>query len=169
MERTDEKIFLLGFVVMSISLQVKANQGEKNMDNISKIESRASIAVSKSDYKNYFTGGEVRIDMLYPQSDAKTHGGAYVIFESKARTNWHSHPAGQHIIVSSGVGYYQEWGKPIQVIKAGDVVWIPIGVKHWHGASKDIAMTHLVVTGANQDGKNVDWLEAVSDKQYTIN
>jgi quercetin dioxygenase-like cupin family protein len=92
-----------------------------------------------------------------------------VTFESKARTNWHSHPAGQHIIVSSGVGYYQEWGKPIQVIKAGDVVWIPIGVKHWHGASKDIAMTHLVVTGANQDGKNVDWLEAVSDKQYTIN
>ncbi len=136
------------------------------MNNISKIESRASIVVSKSDFKNYFTGAEVRIDMLYPQSDAKTHGGAYVTFEPQARTNWHSHPAGQHIIVTSGVGYYQEWGKPIQVIKAGDVVWVPINVKHWHGASKDIAMTHLVVTGANQDGKNVDWLEAVSDKQY---
>jgi quercetin dioxygenase-like cupin family protein len=150
-----------------MSLQVQANQGEKNMDNISKIESRASIVVSQSDFKKYFTGGDVRIDMLYSQSDAKTHGGAYVTFEPKARTNWHSHPAGQHIIVTSGVGYYQEWGKPIQVIKAGDVVWVPIGIKHWHGASKDIAMTHLVVTGADQNGKNADWLEPVSDKQYS--
>jgi quercetin dioxygenase-like cupin family protein len=150
-----------------MSLQVQANQGEKNMDNISKIESRASIVVSQSDFKKYFTGGNVRIDMLYSQSDAKTHGGAYVTFEPKARTNWHSHPAGQHIIVTSGVGYYQEWGKPIQVIKAGDVVWVPIGIKHWHGASKDIAMTHLVVTGADQNGKNADWLEPVSDKQYS--
>jgi quercetin dioxygenase-like cupin family protein len=162
-----KKICLISFLMIYMSLQVQANQGEKNMDNISKIESRASIVVSQSDFKKYFTGGDVRIDMLYSQSDAKTHGGAYVTFEPKARTNWHSHPAGQHIIVTSGVGYYQEWGKPIQVIKAGDVVWVPIGIKHWHGASKDIAMTHLVVTGADQNGKNADWLEPVSDKQYS--
>lgn len=111
-------------------------------------------------------GGEVRIDMLYPQSDTGHHGGAYVTFEPSARTNWHSHPAGQHIIVTSGVGYYQAWGEPIQVIKAGDVVWVPIGLKHWHGASKDIAMTHLVVTSADENGKNAQWLEPVSDAQY---
>ncbi len=150
---------------LMIFTQLQAIEPDKKQ-KISHPEDRKSISVNKSDFKKYFSGGEVRIDMLYPQSDAKTHGGAYVTFEPGSRTNWHSHPAGQHIIVTSGVGYYQAWGEPIQIIKAGDVVWVPIGLKHWHGASKDIAMTHLVVTGADENGKNAQWLEPVSSDQY---
>ena len=150
---------------LMIFTQLQAIEPDKKQ-TISHPEDRKSISVNKSGFKKYFSGGEVRIDMLYPQSDAKTHGGAYVTFEPGARTNWHSHPAGQHIIVTSGVGYYQAWGEPIQIIKAGDVVWVPIGLKHWHGASKDIAMTHLVVTGADENGKNAQWLEPVSSDQY---
>jgi quercetin dioxygenase-like cupin family protein len=162
------KILIISIIInIVLLLNLSGSEGE-NMDRLSKVETRASISVNKTDFKNYFSGGEVRIDILYPQTDAKTHGGAYVTFEPGARTNWHSHPAGQHIIVTSGVGYYQAWGEPIQIIKAGDVVWVPVGLKHWHGASKDIAMTHLVVTGADENGKNADWLEPVSDEQYSI-
>lgn len=151
---------------MCFATHAFAQEGEK-MTQISKVESRASIDVKLSEYKNYFTG-DVRVDMLYPQSDAKTHSGAYVTFEPRARTHWHVHPSGQHIIVTSGVGYYQTWGESVEIIKAGDVVWIPSGIKHWHGASKEIAMTHLVITGADEQGKNVEWLEPVSDEQYTF-
>ncbi|ACZ12184.1 (R)-mandelonitrile lyase [Sulfurospirillum deleyianum] len=160
-----KRYVLLGLIGVCLSTHIFAQEGEKTMQTISKVESRASIDVKQSEYKNYFTG-DVRVDMLYPQSNTKTHSGAHVTFEPRARTNWHVHPAGQHIIVTSGVGYYQTWGEPMQIIKAGDVVWIPVGVKHWHGASKEIAMTHLVVTGADEHGKNVEWLEPVSDEQY---
>lgn len=160
-----KRYVFLGLIGVCLSTHTFAQEGEKTMQTISKVESRASIDVKQSEYKNYFTG-DVRVDMLYPQSNTKTHSGAYVTFEPRARTNWHVHPAGQHIIVTSGVGYYQTWGEPMQIIKAGDVVWIPVGVKHWHGASKEIAMTHLVVTGADEHGKNVEWLEPVSDEQY---
>jgi quercetin dioxygenase-like cupin family protein len=156
----------IAIALFSTTILFGANIEEKKMDRLSKVETRASIVVSKSDFKKYFSGGEVRVDMLYPNSDTNTHGGAYVTFEPSARTNWHSHPAGQHIIVTSGVGYYQAWGEEIKVIKAGDVVWVPVGLKHWHGASKDIAMTHLVVTSVDEKGENVEWLEPVSDEQY---
>lgn len=149
--------------VLAIS-QLQANETKEQ--RISNPENRKSISVSKTSFSKYFTGGEVRIDRVYPKSDTNTHSGSYVTFEPGSRTNWHSHPAGQHIIVTSGVGYYQAWGKPIQVIKPGDVVWVPIGLKHWHGASKDIAMTHLVITSIDKNGKNVEWLEPVSDTQY---
>lgn len=162
-----KRYVLLGLIGVCLSTHTFAQEGEKTMQTISKVESRASIDVKQSEYKNYFTG-DVRVDMLYPQSNAKTHSGAYVTFEPRARTNWHVHPAGQHIIVTSGVGYYQTWGEPVEIIKAGDVVWIPSGVKHWHGASKEIAMTHLVITGADEHGKNVEWLEPVSDEQYRL-
>lgn len=156
-------IAILSMIVTSVAYGDSGTTSEQ--DRVSKVETRASIVVKNSDYKKYFTG-DVRIDMLYPNTDTKTHGGAYVTFEPGARTNWHSHPAGQHIIITSGVGYYQVWGESIQVIKAGDVVWVPIGLKHWHGASKDIAMTHLVVTSVDENGKNAQWLEPVSDEQY---
>lgn len=162
---TMKRYFLVGLIGICLTTYSFAQEGEK-MTQISKVESRSSIVVKQSAYKDYFTG-DVRVDMLYPQSDAKTHGGAYVTFEPRARTHWHVHPAGQHIIVTSGVGYYQAWGESMQIIKAGDVVWIPSGLKHWHGASKEIAMTHLVITGADEHGKNVDWLEPVNDEQYS--
>jgi len=86
-------------------------------------------------------------------------------FEPGARTAWHTHPLGQVLIVMSGTGRIQRWGGPIEEIRAGDVVWIPAGQKHWHGASPTTGMTHIAIQ-EKIGGKNVDWLEKVSDDQY---
>ena len=161
-----KSLILICISAIIVSVQLQASEG-KQEQTISRLEDRKSILVSKTDFKKYFSGGEVRIDPVYPKSDAKTHSGAYVTFEPGARSNWHTHPAGQHIIVTKGVGYTQTWDGKKETVKEGDVVWCPIGVKHWHGASKDIAMTHLVITGAvEKTGNNVNWLEPVSDEQY---
>ncbi|HDS0923570.1 TPA: cupin domain-containing protein [Stenotrophomonas maltophilia] len=112
----------------------------------------------------YFTG-RVRNDPLWPADPGITASGGLVTFEPGARSAWHTHPAGQRLVVTSGVGRVQEWGKPIQVVRPGDVVWCPPGVKHWHGAAPGTAMTHLAVTGV-RDGQNVKWLEKVTDAQY---
>jgi quercetin dioxygenase-like cupin family protein len=109
--------------------------------------------------------GRARVDMLWPADKGITASGAYVTFEPGARSAWHTHPAGQRLVVVSGVGLTQEWGKPVQEIRPGDVVWCPPGVKHWHGAAPKTAMTHLAVSGA-VDGKAVDWMEKVTDAQY---
>lgn len=110
--------------------------------------------------------GRVRVEQLWPANLQITASGAYVTFEPGARSAWHTHPAGQRLLVVSGVGRTQEWGKPIQELRAGDVVWCPPGVKHWHGAAPTAAMTHLAVSGS-LDGKNVEWMEKVSNEQYT--
>ena len=88
-----------------------------------------------------------------------------VLFEPGARTAWHTHPLGQTLIVTSGLGLVQREGGPIEEVRPGDVVWFPPGEKHWHGASASAAMTHIAIQEA-LDGKNVDWLEHVSDEQY---
>ena len=112
----------------------------------------------------YFTGS-VRIDPLFPPRNGAAYTGGSVTFEPGARSNWHAHPAGQHLIVTSGVGWTQQWGGPIVELRAGDVVWCPPGVKHWHGATPTTPMTHIAVTGTVA-GKNVEWMEHVSDDQY---
>jgi quercetin dioxygenase-like cupin family protein len=109
--------------------------------------------------------GQVRVDMVWPADDGINASGALVTFEPGARSAWHTHPAGQRLVVVSGLGLTQEWGKPVQEIRPGDVLWCPPDVKHWHGASPKTAMTHLAVTGT-ADGKNVEWMEKVSDDQY---
>ena len=86
-------------------------------------------------------------------------------FEPAARTAWHTHPLGQTLFITAGVGRVQQWGKPLQEMKPGDIVWIPPGVKHWHGASPTEGMTHLAVA-EQLDGSAVQWLEKVSDEQY---
>ncbi|MCX7671741.1 MAG: cupin domain-containing protein [Anaerolineae bacterium] len=113
---------------------------------------------------DFFTG-RVRVDPVWPADGSINASGAWVTFQPGARSAWHTHPAGQRLVVVSGVGLTQEWGKPVQVIRPGDVVWCPPGVKHWHGASPTTAMTHLAVTGT-VDGKNVSWMEKVSDEYY---
>lgn len=113
----------------------------------------------------YFTG-DVRVQPLFAEEDAAAYGGAYVTFQPGARSAWHTHPAGQRLIVTQGVGRTQQWGGPVEEIRAGDVLWCPPGVKHWHGASPTSAMTHLALTGV-RDGQNVEWLEKVSDEQYS--
>lgn len=112
----------------------------------------------------YFTGS-VRIDPLFPARNGAAYTAGSVTFEPGARSNWHAHPAGQHLIVTSGVGWTQQWGGPIVELRAGDVVWCPPGVKHWHGATPTTPMTHIAVTGTVA-GKNVEWMEQVSDDQY---
>ncbi|MCO8170880.1 cupin domain-containing protein [Pseudomonas sp. 21LCFQ02] len=121
---------------------------------------QTSIAGSEQ----FFTG-RVRIDPIWPADEHISASGALVTFEPGARSAWHTHPAGQRLVVSSGVGLTQEWGKPIQVVRPGDVVWCPPGVKHWHGAAPTTAMSHIAVT-ATLNGQNVDWMEKVSDEQY---
>ena len=91
--------------------------------------------------------------------------GASVTFEPGARTAWHTHPLGQHIIITAGLGWVQQDGGPIQEVRPGDVVWFPPGVKHWHGASPTNAMTHIAVQEA-KDGSPVEWMEQVTDEQY---
>lgn len=109
--------------------------------------------------------GKVRVDPLFQADTEVQVASAYVSFEPGARSAWHTHPAGQRLVVTSGVGLTQEWGKPVQQIHAGDVVVCPAGVKHWHGAAPHRAMTHLAVTGV-ADGQSVAWLEQVNDDQY---
>ena len=125
---------------------------------------RAGTQSSTTGPAEYFTG-RVRVDPLFAASDVINASGAYVTFEPGARSAWHTHPAGQRLVVVSGVGLTQEWGKPVQEIRPGDVIVCPPGVKHWHGATPTTAMTHLAVTGT-VDGKNVTWMEKVSDEQY---
>jgi quercetin dioxygenase-like cupin family protein len=113
---------------------------------------------------DYFTGA-VRVDPLFQAPDPARVRGASVTFEPGARTAWHTHPLGQTLIVTSGRGWVQAWGGPVEAIHPGDVVWFPPGEKHWHGATPTTAMTHIAIQEA-LDGKVVDWMEQVSDEQY---
>jgi quercetin dioxygenase-like cupin family protein len=113
---------------------------------------------------DYFTGS-VRVDPLFPANSPSRASGGYVTFEPGARSAWHTHPFGQTLIVTAGVGRVQRWGGAVEEIRAGDVVWTPPGVKHWHGAAPDSAMTHIAVQ-EHLDGKVVEWMEKVSDGQY---
>jgi quercetin dioxygenase-like cupin family protein len=127
--------------------------------------SRAGTQASAAGPAEWFTG-RARVDPLWAADSNISASGAYVTFEPGARSAWHTHPTGQRLVVLSGMGLTQEWGKPVQVIRPGDVVACPPGVKHWHGASPTTAMTHLTVTGTLADGKNATWMEKVSDEQY---
>jgi quercetin dioxygenase-like cupin family protein len=112
----------------------------------------------------YFTG-PVEIKMLVPNNEALHTQIANVVFESGSRTNWHTHPGGQILIVTDGIGYYQEKGKQIQVIRKGDVITIAPEVLHWHGASAESPLTHIAVNPNTQKGA-VNWLERVTDEEY---
>lgn len=109
--------------------------------------------------------GTVRVDPLFQSSGPATFSGAYVTFEPGARSAWHTHPCGQTLIVTAGLGWTQCWGEEKVEIRPGDVVTCPADKKHWHGASDKTAMTHMAIQ-ETKDGKAVDWLEKVSDEQY---
>lgn len=113
---------------------------------------------------DWFTGS-VRIEPLWqPKAPARV-AVANVTFEPGARTAWHTHPLGQTLIVTAGLGWVQRDGGPVEEIRPGDVVWFPPGLKHWHGATPTTALTHIAVQ-EQLNGKAVDWLEHVSDAQY---
>jgi quercetin dioxygenase-like cupin family protein len=114
---------------------------------------------------DWFTG-TVRIDPLFLEANTPSRvTGASVTFEPGARTAWHTHPLGQTLIVTAGLGWVQREGGPIEEIRPGDVVWFSPGEKHWHGASPGKAMTHIAIQ-EELDGSTVDWMEQVSDEQY---
>jgi len=125
---------------------------------------RAADQASMTPPAQNFTGN-VRVAPLFAERAPLTSSAGSVTFEPGARSNWHSHPAGQYLIVTSGVGRVQQWGDKVQEIRAGDVVWTPPGVKHWHGAAPNTAVTHIALQD-KVDGKNVNWLEKVTDEEY---
>ena len=114
---------------------------------------------------DYFTGA-VRIDPLFQPNGITRAQGAYVTFEPGARTAWHTHPMGQTLVVTSGCGHVQLWGGTVEEIHPGDVVWISPNEKHWHGAAKSTAMTHISIV-EQLEGQAPQWLEHVSEEQYT--
>lgn len=113
---------------------------------------------------DWFTG-TVRIDPLFSAPEPARVAGASVTFEPGARTNWHTHPLGQTLVVTGGCGWAQREGGPVEEVRPGDVIWFAPGERHWHGASATTAMTHIAIH-EKLDGKNVDWAEKVTDEQY---
>ena len=128
---------------------------------ISRNGTRASQAGSAQNFT-----GSARIDPLFDAMAPARAGAAVVTFEPGARTAWHTHPLGQTLIITAGVGRAQRKGGPIEEIRPGDVVWIPPNEKHWHGAAPSTAMTHIAIQEA-LDGKVVEWMEKVSDSEYS--
>lgn len=145
--------------VFAVADHARANEQAEAQQITPAGSQRASAGSS-----DFFTG-RVRVEPVWPADKNINASGGLVTFQPAARSAWHTHPAGQRLLVMSGVGLTQEWGKPVREIRPGDVVWCPPGVKHWHGASAGAAMTHLAITG-NVEERNVTWMEKVSDEQY---
>lgn len=151
-------IFLIAMCVLSMNITIGYAQDEANQ----LILRNGEYDTVKIDNKN-FTGTVFLQNLVSPQMQSNTYG-AMVTFEPGARTNWHIHPARQVLIVTDGIGYTQQWGKDIQILKPGDIVSCPPNVKHWHGASKNSFMTHLAIS--EKIDKDVIWLEAVNNEVY---
>lgn len=125
---------------------------------------RAGTRPLQSAPGEYFTGA-VRVERFADPKPPSRVSIASVTFEAGARTNWHTHPYGQHLVITSGVGWVQIEGGPVEEVRVGDVVWFPPNTRHWHGASRDSAMTHVAIQEA-ADGGPVEWKEPVSGEQY---
>lgn len=125
---------------------------------------RAGSIASEKGPSTTFTGTVRRDPLPKAELPGRVALGS-VTFEPCARTDWHTHPLGQLLIVTAGCGWAQSWNGPIEEVRPGDVIWTPAEEKHWHGATSTTAMTHIAVTEA-LDGKTVDWLEKVTDEQY---
>ncbi|WP_372616932.1 cupin domain-containing protein [Falsiroseomonas sp.] len=125
---------------------------------------RAGSRPSAKAPAEYFTG-HVRLDPLVEAPDPARIVAVSVTFEPGARTAWHTHPLGQTVIVTAGLGWAQREGGPVEEIRPGDVVWFPPGEKHWHGATATTGMTHIAIQ-ERLDGQTAEWLEPVSEAQY---
>ena len=143
----------------ALALPVQAQEGAPIMDIMRKADQKTTEGSA-----DYFTG-RVTITGQFQREAPSRVSGALVRFEPGARTAWHTHPLGQTVIVTSGLGWAQREGGPIEDIRPGDVVWFPPGEKHWHGAAPTTAMSHIAVQ-ERLDGKAVDWMEHVTDAQY---
>ena len=155
---------ILAAIAISVCMLVSGAQSQTSSD-------QETIRITRSDSQpprpgpaDHFTGS-VRVDTSFQANAPARMSGARVAFERGARTAWHTHPLGQILIVTTGTGRVQRWGDPIDEIRQGDVVWIPPGQKHWHGAAPNSSMTHIAIA-EQLDGKSVEWMERVSDEQY---
>jgi quercetin dioxygenase-like cupin family protein len=154
-------------VIVTCSLSMNEPNKTINVKGINKMEiKRIGSQPSNKGPAEWFTG-TVRIDPLFQAPAPARAAGASVTFEPGARTAWHTHPLGQTLIVTTGCGWVQREGGPIEEIRPGDVIWFPPGEKHWHGATPTTAMTHIAIQ-EQLDGKAVDWMEKVSDEQYQV-
>jgi 4-carboxymuconolactone decarboxylase len=145
-------------------LVASASTGTQSMRTQTLVITRGGSRAIEPGPEGNFTG-DVRVERLYDAVEPSHSSGGFVTFAPGARTAWHSHPAGQILIVTAGIGRVQLWDRQIEAIQAGDVVRIPAGVKHWHGASPSASMTHLGIT-EQRDGTAVQWMEKVSEEQY---
>jgi quercetin dioxygenase-like cupin family protein len=152
---------LLLFLLSAANAQTN-QPGGKQMQNIA--IARSGSQPSSQGQAEYFTGS-VRVDPLFSVEQPSRMAGARVTFEPGARTAWHTHPLGQTLIVTAGSGWVQQQGGLVEQIREGDVVRIPPGMKHWHGATSTTRMTHIALQ-EQLDGKVVDWMEHVTDEQY---
>ncbi len=153
-----------GFALLATGRSAAAQQQQIKRGTMDII--RNGSTPSRVGSPDYFTGA-VRIDSPFKGTAPARVGGASVTFEPGARTAWHTHPLGQTLIVIAGRGWVQREGGPKEEIRPGDIVWIPAGEKHWHGATATTAMTHIAIA-ESLDGKTVDWMEQVSDAQYRV-
>lgn len=153
-------------ILAGVSLLITASglQGQTSNDTGAIQIIRNGSQTSRQAPSEHFTG-IVHVDPLFRAKAPARANGTLVTFEPGARTAWHTHPLGQILIVTSGNGLVQRWGDPVQEIHQGDVVWIPPGQKHWHGAAPNSSMAHIAIV-EQLDGKTVDWKEKVSDAQY---
>lgn len=166
-------MFMSLFLLSSAFVQTNQARAASGSDapQVLSSEDSQTVSVTRSGSQpsskgsaEYFTGS-VRVDRLFKAKDPSRVTGAFVTFEPSARTAWHTHPLGQTLIVTAGLGWVQQWGGQIVEIRAGDVVRIPPNQKHWHGATATTGMTHIAIQ-EQLDGKTADWMEKVSDEQY---
>lgn len=153
-------VHILAFLCIAAALQARADDDTRGAIAIIHSGSQPSVAGGSQRF-----AGQVRIDPLFQAKAPSRLSGGMVTFEPGSRTAWHTHPLGQTLIVTSERGWIQQWGQQKLEIAAGDVVSIPAGVKHWHGATSAVGMTHIALQEA-LDGNNVNWLEQVTDEQY---
>ena len=147
-------------IALSIGLSSASAAEQQEPIKVTRVGTQPSSAGGDQNFT-----GSVRVDSRFQASAPARVGGGIVTFEPGARTAWHTHPLGQTLIVTAGVGRVQKWGDCVQEIRPGDVVWIPPGVKHWHGASPTVGMSHVTIS-ESLDGKSVEWLEKVGKEQY---
>lgn len=172
MKQELKKAFLL-FVAGVLAIVCQPTWSTAAAQSSSTSNANSQITIASTAAQTVITGapdhftGSVRVQSLFDAKEPSRTTGGLVTFQPGARTAWHTHPLGQTLIVTEGVGWIQQWGGPVQVIRKGDVVWIPAGVKHWHGATPTTAMTHIAIQ-EQLNGLAVNWLEKVTDAQYRL-
>lgn len=160
-----KKITIIGITVLLGLIQACSTKTEKQESmKTDNNELNAIFPIGEKGPAEWFTGNAYPTSLLEADSVYTTIAGN-VYFEPGARSNWHTHPSGQILIITDGVGYYQIEGQPIEIMKKGDVVKFPPNVRHWHGASPDTGVQQLYIIPNTEQGI-VEWMEPVSDEEY---